>query len=152
ENDTVLEMLKERYVKNGNTSAEFHAKSRPNFVEAETTHRALVLATATDGNLYVVHMTCMESLVELVNAKDFGNVYGETCPHYLTLTDEKYLSPQGKRFIMSPPLRSKDDNAAMWTGLGDEILSTVATDHCAFNDAQKDMGKDNFTKVPNGAP
>jgi dihydropyrimidinase len=152
ENDTVLEMLKEMYVKNGSTSAEFHAKSRPNFVEAEATHRALALATAAGGNLYVVHMTCMESLVELANAKDFGNVYGETCPHYLTLTDEKYLSPNGKRFIMSPPLRSKDDNAAMWTGLGDEILSTIATDHCAFNDAQKDMGKDDFTKVPNGAP
>ncbi len=152
ENDTVLEMLKERYVKNGNTSAEFHAKSRPNFVEAEATHRALALAIATGGNLYVVHMTCMESFAELANAKGFGNVYGETCPHYLALTDEKYLSPHGKRFILSPPLRSKDDNAALWTGLHDEILTTVATDHCAFTDSQKDMGRDDFTKVPNGAP
>jgi len=152
ENDTVLEMMKERYLKGGNTSAEFHAKSRPNFVEAEATHRALALATASGGNLYVVHMTCMESLVELANAKGFGNVYGETCPHYLTLTDDKYLSPKGKRFILSPPLRSKEDNAALWAGLHDEILTTVATDHCAFTDAQKDMGKDDFTKVPNGAP
>ncbi|MGA2573711.1 MAG: dihydropyrimidinase [Candidatus Methanomethylicaceae archaeon] len=152
ENDTVLEMLKERYIKAGNTSAEFHAKSRPNFVEAEATHRALALAAATGGNLYVVHMTCMESLAELANTKGFANVYGETCPHYLTLTDEKYLSPKGRRYIMSPPLRSKDDNDALWMGLYDEILSTVATDHCAFNDAQKDVGKDDFTKVPNGAP
>jgi dihydropyrimidinase len=152
ENDTVLEMLKEMYLKNGNTSAEFHPKSRPNFVEGEATHRALALATAAGGNLYVVHMTCMESLAELANAKGFANVYGETCPHYLTLTDEKYLSPKGRRYIMSPPLRSKDDNIALWTGLYDEILSTVATDHCAFNDAQKDVGKDDFTKVPNGAP
>lgn len=152
ENDTVLEMMKERYVKAGSTSAEFHAKSRPNFVEGEATHRALALAAAAGGNLYVVHMSCMESMAELANAKGSANVYGETCPHYLTLTDEKYLSPKGRRFIMSPPLRSKDDNIALWTGLHDEILSTVATDHCAFNDSQKDMGKDDFTKVPNGAP
>jgi len=152
ENDTVLEMLKEMYVKSGNTSAEFHPKSRPNFVEAEATHRALALAEATGGNLYVVHMTCMESLAELANMKGFANVYGETCPHYLVLTNEKYLSPYGRRYIMSPPLRSSDDNDALWHGLGEEILSTVATDHCTFNESQKDMGKDNFTAVPNGVP
>lgn len=152
ENDTVLEMLKERYLKEGKTSAEFHPKSRPNYVEAEATHRALAMAAATGGNLYVVHMTCKESLVELANMKGVANVYGETCPHYLTLTDEKYLSPKGRRYIMSPPLRGKDDNEALWWGLADGILSTVGTDHCAFNNAQKDMGKDDFTKVPNGVP
>lgn len=153
ENNAVLELLIERNVAAGRLSAEYHAKSRPNFVEGEAVHRGLVLAAATGGNLYIVHMSTKEALAELAIMKAMGaNVYGETCPHYLTLTDEKYLSPKGRRYIMSPPLRSKDDNEALWCGLADGTLSTVATDHCTFTNAQKDMGKDNFTKVPNGVP
>jgi len=153
ENNSLLEMLIDRNVNAGNISAEFHARSRPNFCESEAIQRGLALAEATGGNLYIVHMSTREGLWALCNSKATGaNVYGETCPHYLTLTDEKYLSPNGRRYIMSPPLRSKADNEALWEGIADGALSTVATDHCTFNNAQKDGGKDNFTKVPNGVP
>jgi dihydropyrimidinase len=152
ENNAVLEMLIDGNVTKGNLSAEFHAKSRPNFVEGEAIHRALALAAASGGNLYIVHMSTEEGVAELANLKGMANVYGETCPHYLTLTDEKYLSPKGRRYIMSPPLRSEDDREVLWWGLADGILSSIGTDHCAFTEAQKDAGRDNFTKVPNGVP
>jgi len=153
ENNSVLELLIERYVSLGKLSAEYHAKSRPNFVEGEAVHRGLALAAAAGGNLYIVHMSTKEGVAELSRMKKlYSNLYGETCPHYLVLTDEKYLSPKGRRYIMSPPLRSKADNEALWEGLANGTLSTVATDHCTFTDAQKDLGKDNFTKVPNGVP
>ncbi len=153
ENNSLLEMLIDRYVAAGNLSAEFHAKSRPNLVEGEAIHRGLALAKASGGNLYIVHTSTKEGLNEIYRAKASGaNVFGETCPHYLTLTDEKYLSPKGRRYIMSPPLRGKADNEALWQGLADGGFDTVATDHCTFAEAQKDAGKDDFTKVPNGVP
>ena len=152
ENNSVLEMLIDRNVSEGNLSAEYHAKSRPNFVEGEAIHRALTMAAAAGGNLYIVHMSTEEGVAELANMKGMANVYGETCPHYLTLTEEKYLSPKGRRFVMSPPLRSEDDCEVLWWGLADGIISSIGTDHCAFTEAQKDAGRDNFTRVPNGVP
>ncbi|MGQ9760127.1 MAG: FAD-dependent oxidoreductase [Candidatus Methanomethylicaceae archaeon] len=149
ENNAILELLIDRHVSTGCLSAEYHAKSRPNFVEGEAVYRGLAMAAAAGGNLYIVHMSTKEGVAELARMKTTGaNVYGETCPHYLTLTYEKYLSPKGRRYIMSPPLRSKADNDALWAALADGTLSTVATDHCTFTDAQKDLGKDNFTKSP----
>lgn len=153
ENNSILEMLIERNVNAGKLSAEYHAKSRPNYCEGEAINRGLAMAHATNGNLYIVHMSTKEGLMELRRWKMMGaNVFGETCPHYLVLNDEKYLSPKGRRYIMSPPLRGKADNEALWDGLFDHSLDTVGTDHCTFTDAQKDLGKDNFTKVPNGVP
>ncbi len=153
ENNSILELLIERHVSLGKLSAEYHAKSRPNFVEGEAVHRGLALAAAAGGNLYIVHMSTKEGVAELSRMKaSFPNLYGETCPHYLTMTDEKYLSPKGRRYIMSPPLRGRADNEALWEALASGTISTVATDHCTFTDAQKDLGKDNFTKVPNGVP
>jgi len=79
-------------------------------------------------------------------------VYVETCPQYLMLTEQKYLQPNGRFFAVSPPLRSKEDNKALWSGLARGIVKTVGSDHCPFTSAQKDLGKDDFTKIPNGLP
>jgi dihydropyrimidinase len=153
ENPSIEDHLKEVHLKAGKTSAEYHFRSKPNFVEGEAVRRAIYFAEVSGGNLYVVHTSTKEALAAAGPAMRAGvKVYIETCPHYLMLTEEKYLQPNGRFFAMSPPLRSKQDNEALWRGLGAEIVKTVGSDHCAFTSAQKDLGKDDFTKIPNGVP
>jgi len=153
ENPSIEEHLKQKYLKEGKTSAEYHPKSRPNFVEGEAARRAIYFAEVSGGNLYIVHTSTKEALVAAESAMRAGTkVYVETCPQYLMLTEEKYLQPNGRFFATSPPLRSKKDNEALWSGLAREIVKTVGSDHCPFTSAQKDLGKDDFTKIPNGLP
>jgi dihydropyrimidinase len=106
--------------------------------------------------VYIAHVTCQEALGKIKEARDAGYpVYGETCPHYLLLSDEKYEGKgfEGAKYIMSPPLRDKSNQAHLWTGLASGDLQVVATDHCPFNfKGQKDLGRDDFRKIPNGVP
>jgi len=153
ENPSIEEYLKQKHLKEGKTSADYHFKSKPNFVEAEAARRAIYFAEVSGGNLYIVHTSTKEALAAAELAMRAGTkVYVETCPHYLMLTEEKYLQPNGRFFAMSPPLRSKDDNKALWSGLGRETVKTIGSDHCPFTSAQKDLGKGDFTKIPNGVP
>lgn len=156
ENHEVTEFLKKENHDKGNLAPIYHAKSRPNAVEAEAVERVLRLARmAGDAPVYIVHLSCKESLDAVRAARSAGqkNIFVETCPQYLTLTEERYLDVDGLKYIMSPPLRTQADCDALWEGLSDGTIQVVATDHCPFNyGKEKRMGKDDFTCCPNGAP
>ncbi|MFQ5761659.1 MAG: dihydropyrimidinase [Candidatus Bathyarchaeia archaeon] len=151
ENADLIEHHNAEFLAEGKTSAEYHAYSRPPMVEAEAVHRGIALATLAGANMYVVHMSTALACDIVKAAMDRGlPVFAETCPHYLTFTDEMYLKPNGRNYIMSPPLRKEDDKQKLWQGLQEGFVQTVASDHACFNTQQKDMGKDDYTKVPNG--
>ncbi len=156
ENHDVTEFLKKENREKGNLAPIYHAKSRPNAVEAEAVERVLRLAKmAGDAPVYIVHLSCKESLEAVRRARSAGqkNIFVETCPQYLTLTEERYLDEDGLKYIMSPPLRTQEDCDALWEGIDDGSIQVVATDHCPFNySKEKQMGKDDFTCCPNGAP
>lgn len=156
ENHEVTEFLKKENREKGNLAPVYHAKSRPNAVEAEAVERVLRLAKmAGDAPVYIVHLSCKESLEAVRRARKEGqkNIFVETCPQYLTLTEERYLDADGLKYIMSPPLRTQEDCDALWEGIADGTIQVVATDHCPFNyEKEKQMGKEDFTCCPNGAP
>ena len=148
--------LKKEYGDAGKTAPIYHAKSRPNLAEAEAVRRVLYLAKlAGDAPVYIVHLSCKESLEAVEEARRNGqkNIFVETCTQYLTLTEDRYKDPDGLKYIMSPPLRTQQDLDALWKGLEAGEIQIVATDHCPFNYAkEKQDGKDDFRKCPNGAP
>ena len=156
ENHDVVEYLKQKHKSEGKTTPIWHAKSRPNLAEAEAVERVLKLARmADDAPVYIVHLSCRESLEAVREARRQGqkNIFVETCPQYLLLTEECYTREDGLKYIMSPPLRTQEDCDALWEGLADGSIQVVATDHCPFNyGKEKQMGKDDFTACPNGAP
>lgn len=156
ENHEILEYYRKKYVAEGKTSPIYHAKSRPNLAEAEAVARVLNLARlAGDAPVYVVHLSSKEGLEAIRDARRKGqkNIYVETCPQYLTLTEEKYLDEDGLKYVMSPPLRTEEDCRRLWEGLEAGDIQVVGTDHCPFNyGKEKQLGKDDFTKCPNGAP
>jgi dihydropyrimidinase len=156
ENGDILHYLINKHVAEGKKEPIWHARSHPAEAEAEATHRAVVMAGMTGAPLYVVHMTAGEALEALKAGRAKGfKVFGETCPQYLMFSVEKYAEPgfEGAKYVMSPPLREKGDSEALWKGLAGGDLQAVGTDHCPFNFVgQKDMGKDDFSKIPNGMP
>lgn len=156
ENHAVVEDYRRMYRDRGDTAPIYHAKSRPNLAEAEAVARVLYLARlAGDAPVYIVHLSCKESLEAVYDARRRGqkNIFVETCPQYLTLTEERYLDADGLKYIMSPPLRTQEDCDRLWEGLASGEIQVVATDHCPFHyHKEKQLGKDDFTKCPNGAP
>lgn len=156
ENHDIVEYCRRTCVETGHTGPIYHAKSRPNLAESEAVARVLSLARlAGDAPVYIVHLSCKESLEAVRDARRKGqkNIFVETCPQYLTLTEEKYLEPDGLKYVMSPPLRTAWDCEALWEGLACGDIQVVGTDHCPFNyHKEKQLGKDDFTKCPNGAP
>jgi dihydropyrimidinase len=156
ENGDILNYLINKHVAEGKKDPIWHAYSHPPEAEAEATHRAVVMAGMTGAPLYVVHMTAAGALEALKAGRAKGfKVYGETCPQYLMFTMDKYEEPdfEGAKYVMSPPLRAEGNPEALWKGLASGDLQTVGTDHCPFNFVgQKDMGKDDFSKIPNGMP
>jgi dihydropyrimidinase len=143
----------------GDVAPRFHAAVRPPYVEAVATARALAFARATDSRIHVVHLSSAAALEEVRRAKAAGvRVSAETCPHYLTLTEERYEDPDPTRcacFVISPPLRSAADRDALWTGLADGSLDLVATDHVpdrlGVEKAEAAAGV-SFDRISNGAP
>jgi len=156
ENGDVLHYLINKHVAEGRKEPLWHALSHPPEAEAEATHRAVAMAGMTGAPLYVVHMSCAGALEALKAGRARGfKVYGETCPQYLMFSMEKYEEPdfEGAKYVMSPPLREKGNSEALWRGLASGDLQSVGTDHCPFNFVgQKDMGKDDFSRIPNGMP
>lgn len=139
----------------GNKAPKYHALSRPEIVEAEATGRAIDIAHAGGHPLYVVHMTCEGALNRVREAtKRNQEVLVETCIQYLLLDDSVYERSgfEGAKWVMSPPIRKKKDQEALWHGIAQGLVHVVATDHCPFCMNQKEMGKDDFSKIPNGAP
>lgn len=152
--DLVVE-LQNRLFAQGLTAPKYHALSRPPEVEGEATARAITMARLLDEPLYVVHVTCRQAVEAIERARMEGaTVWGETCTQYLLLDDSVYEKPgfEGAAYVMSPPIRPKGHQEVLWNALAAGVLHTVATDHCPFRqEGQKDMGKDDFRKIPNGA-
>lgn len=156
ENGDVIESLVKEALAAGHTEPKYHALTRPPFVEAEAASRAMDLAHYTDVPFYIVHTTAKDTLDRVkMNLMRDQKVYIETCIQYLLLDDSVYDEPNfgGAKYVMSPPIRPKGHQEALWKGINLGLVHTVATDHCPFHfHGQKDMGKDNFSKIPNGAP
>lgn len=156
ENDGVVNYLREKLIREGKTSPIYHAKSRPLECEAEAINRMVLFAHMAGGApLYIVHLTCRLGLsyIQQARARGWKHIYAETCPQYLFLDESYYERPDGLKYIMSPPLRSKENSVFLWQGIENGSIDTVATDHCSFfYNNEKQMGKNDFTKTPNGAP
>ena len=156
ENRAILEALTARHLAAGEVGPRYHASSRPPYVEAEATCRAIALARAARAPLYVVHLSSAEALAEVRAARAEGlPVFAETCPVYLTLTEDRYLGdPEtAARFVISPPLRSGDHPDALWAGLAAGDLSILATDHVPDRaGVEKQSWRESFDRVSNGAP
>ena len=156
ENGDVIDVLVRRALAEGHTAPKFHALTRPPLAEAEATHRAICLAEMAEVPVYIVHLSAAEALERVVQARERGvPVYAETCPQYLFLSNENYEEPgfDGAKYVMSPPLRPRESQVALWRGLARNDLQVVATDHCPFcMKERKALGRDDFSKIPNGAP
>ncbi len=157
ENVYIIQHMNEVLEKEGKLTPYYHAVSRPNIAEEEAIGRAAKMVELTGSRIYIVHLSSKEGLWKVKEARDRGiDVFAETCPQYLLLDEERYKEPDfnGAKYVMSPPLRTKESNAALWGGLRGGDLQVVATDHCPFDfKGKKDMfGKDDYKKIPNGAP
>jgi dihydropyrimidinase len=145
-------------LRKGQTAPKYHALTRPTRAEGEATGRAIALAEMAGVPIYIVHLSCSDALEKVKQARDMGlPAYAETCPQYLFLSYEDYERPgfEGAKYVMSPPLREKWNQDALWKGLAKNDLQVVSTDHCPFcmnEPPQKQLGKDDFSKIPNGAP
>lgn len=156
ENGDVIDYLIRKALDEGHTEPIYHALTRPSVLEGEATGRAADLTELTDSQLYVVHVTCAEAVGKIAQARNKGlRVYGETCPQYLML-DRSYLEKpdfEGAKYVWSPPLREKWNQAVLWDALGNGQLQTIGSDQCSFDfKGQKDLGISDFSKIPNGGP
>jgi dihydropyrimidinase len=156
ENGGVIDVLVQRALAAGRTAPKYHALTRPVRAEAEATHRAIALAEMAGVPIYIVHLSAAEALEMVTEARDRGlHAYAETCPQYLFLSYDNYEEPgfDGAKYVMSPPLRYKGTQDRLWRGLAFNDLQCISTDHCPFcMKEQKELGKDDFSKIPNGAP
>ena len=156
ENGTLVNRLQRQQLDRGVTGPEGHPASRPPVVEAEAIRRLCAVAKLADSPVHIVHLSSAEGLEEVRRARAAGQkVWAETCPQYLLLDESRYHLEgfEGAKYVMSPPLRSPADREALRTAvLGGEI-DTISTDHCSYRFSdQKALGRDDFTRIPNGAP
>jgi dihydropyrimidinase len=155
ENGHVIEAMVREAIAAGNTAPKYHALTRPAGTEAEAVGRAIDIAEMTGAAVHIVHLSSAAGLARIAEARRRGlPVYAETCPQYLFLDDSRYDAPglEGAKYVMSPPLRKKSDQDALWEGLVSGDVQLVATDHCPFTLAQKAAGANDFSKIPNGGP
>jgi len=168
ENGDAIQILIDQSVAANRLSPVDHVLTRPHWAEAEATLRAISLAAMADAPVYIVHMTCQSSVEQLMYARSRGlKAMGETCPHYLFFTIDHLRRPDGAKWVCSPPFRTESDNEFLWKSLAQNNLQVVGTDHCPFffdgtkeiqyEDKRlkipgKELGKDNFTLIPNGVP
>jgi dihydropyrimidinase len=156
ENGGVIDVLTRAALAEGRTGPAEHARTRPPLAEAEATHRVLALAELAGAPVYVVHVSAAEAVEELARARGRGvAAFGETCPHYLLLTDELLAEPgfDGAKYVCSPPLRDRRAQERLWRALAADELQVVATDHCSFRmQDQKAAGAGDFTRIPGGLP
>ena len=156
ENDGAVTWFREKYRAEGKTAPIYHAKSRPPECEAEAVSRMAWLAgMAGDAPLYIVHLSGKTGLecIKAARLRGQKNLFAETCPQYLFLDETLYLREDGLKYIMSPPLREQDNCDALWNGIRAGDIDVIATDHCPFfYGKEKQLGKDDFTKAPGGAP
>src|ERR1700758_978455 len=156
ENGGAIDVIVQQALAEGKKAPKYHALTRPTTAEAEAVSRAIALAEMAGAPLYIVHLSCNEALEKVREARDRGlPVYAETCPQYLYLSLENMDAPgfEGAKYVFTPPLREKWHQEKLWNGLKHDHLQVVSTDHCPFCfKEQKEMGRDDFTKIPNGGP
>jgi len=157
ENGTVIDVVVQQALAAGKTGPLYHALTRPVQAEAEAVHRVVMLAELAGASVYIVHVSCEESMQEVKAARERGlSVMGETCTQYLVLSIEDDMGKPGfedAKYVFTPPLREKKNQAPLWKAVKDDVLQVVSTDHCPFRFAdQKTLGLGNFTKIPNGGP
>ncbi|HEY0416584.1 MAG TPA: dihydropyrimidinase [Gaiellaceae bacterium] len=156
ENGDAIEVLMTEAVAAGNTTPIYHALTRPPETEGEATNRAIQLARVAGAPLYVVHVSCRESVEPIALAREKGwNIWGETCTQYLFI-DQSFLDQpgfEGAKYVYTPPPRAKENQDVLWSALRTNVLQAISTDHCAYLfKGQKDHGKDDFRQIPNGGP
>jgi len=156
ENGDAIDVLVKKALAEGHTEPHWHALTRPPETEGEATNRAIQLARVAGAPLYVVHVSCAESVEPIALAREKGwDVWGETCTQYF-FVDYTFLERpnfEGAKFVYTPPPRDKANQDVLWNAVRTDVLSAVSTDHCAFLwDGQKSLGRDDFSKIPNGGP
>src|ERR671921_1592779 len=155
QNGIVINEIIKRALAEGRTAPKYHALTRPTIAEAEGVHRAIRLAEMAESPVYIVHLSCADALNQVREARDRGlPAFAETCPQYLFLSVDDYGEDfEGAKYVMTPPLREKSNQAELWKGLKMDDLQVISTDHCPFcMKEQKELGRNDFTKIPNGAP
>ncbi len=156
ENGGAIDVIVQRALAEGKRAPKYHALTRPTTAEAEATGRSIALAEMAGAPVYIVHLSCNEALEKVREARDRGlPAYAETCPQYLFLSLDNFDVPgfEGAKYVFTPPLREKWHQDKLWQGLAQDTLQVVSTDHCPFcYKEQKELGKDDFTKIPNGGP
>ena len=151
ENNEIINTLTKEFLAEGKTDAWYHYASRPEFVEEEADKRAIAWAKATGAPLYIVHLANKGGVEAVTRAKDEGYpIYAETCPQYLEFTSDVYKLENARNFVCSPPMKGEESRQALWAAIRRGDIDTIATDHCPFQSYEKDWGKDDFTKIPNG--
>ncbi len=156
ENGIVIDELVKIALSEGNIGPKYHALTRPTRLEAEGAHRALAIAEVAQAPVYLVHLSCFDALEQLRMAQARGVMaHAETCPQYLLLDMDCYDEPgfDGAKYVLTPPLREKWNQEELWSGLRNSSLDVISTDHCPFcMKDQKELGRDNFSQIPNGGP
>lgn len=155
ENGIVINEIIKHALAEGKTSPRYHALTRPTKAEAEGVHRAIAIAEMAEAPVYIVHLSCADALQEVREARDNGlPAYAETCPQYLFLDYSLYEREgfEGAKWVMTPPLRDKWNQDKLWEGLQGNDLQVISTDHCPFCMKEKELGLNDFTKIPNGGP
>jgi dihydropyrimidinase len=156
ENGLPIDVLVAQALAKGHTAPKYHSITRPQIMEAEGTHRALCLAEMAGCPVYIVHLSAERALKQVIEARDRGlPAFAETCPQYLFLSDEDLARDgfEGAKYVCTPPLRPRHMQEDLWRGLKTHDLQVVSTDHCPFcMKGQKELGRDNFAKIPNGMP
>jgi len=157
ENGSVIDVIVQQALAEGKTAPVYHALTRPTIAEAEAVQRAIAMSEMAGAPVYIVHLSSEDALNQVREARDRGlPAFAETCPQYLLLSLEDQMpgkSFEEAKYVFTPPLREKKNQAKLWDGLKDDHLQVVSTDHCPFCFAdQKALGKDDFTKIPNGGP
>ena len=156
ENGGVIDVIVRRALAEGKTTPIHHALTRPVRAEAEAVNRAIAMAEMAGAPVYIVHLSSEDALNQVREARDRGlPAFAETCPQYLLLSVEELARPnfEGAKYVFTPPLREKHHQPKLWDGLKSDHLQVVSTDHCPFCfEDQKSLGKDDFTKIPNGGP
>src|SRR6266849_3872420 len=156
ENGDVIDVLVREALAAGHTEPLYHALTRPPEAEGEATNRAIQLAHLAGAPLYVVHVTCKEAVEPIALAREKGwDVWGETCTQYFFTSLDDIAKPnfEGAKYVFSPPVRDASNHDVLWNAVRNDALSVISTDHCAFLfDGQKTLGKDDFSKIPNGGP
>ena len=152
-NGDIIDYLTQKHRSEGKLSPLYHYLSQPEVTEAEASERFVNMSNFTGCPGYIVHLTCEGALNAVRNAtRRNQKVFVETCIQYLILDATQYEKEDGAKWVMSPPLREKKDQATLWAGINQGLVQVVATDHCPFKWEQKLMGKDDFSKIPNGHP